>query len=156
MSQIYNTNSTVIKSLLKGKKFKIDDSLTESLIRSLSTKIFYTLAHYKLFDKLEGAIELGDEVVIYPYQSVVDDIRYIIELKGLQESPIIVQWNGKFDINEKKKKALFFVNMENFNVTDSLDDFVAFEQRVVATLHTIEDDFFKAVPANMNRVSGDE
>ena len=156
MQMIFSHSSPVIKNLLAGEKFRITDSLSESLIRSLSTKIFYTLAHYKFFDKFEGAIELGNDLTIYPYRSILGDIRYLIELKSLQDTPIVVQWNGKFDMKVKSKHSSFFINVEDFNVTNCLDNFVAFEQRVVATLHNIENEFFKAVPVNMHRPRVDE
>jgi len=156
MSMLFSHSSPVIKERLQGEKFRITDSLSESLIRSLSTKVFYTLAHYKLFDKFEGAIELGNDLVIYPYRSILGDIRYLIELKSLQDSPIIVHWNGKFDQKIKNKHSSFFINVKDFNVTNCLDNFVAFEQRVVAALHAIENEFFEAVPINMHRHDADD
>ena len=148
---LFSHNSPVIKELLKEEKFRISDSLSESLVRSLSTKVFYTLTHFKLFDKFEGAIELGNDLVIYPYRSILGDIRYLIELKSLQDSPIVVHWNGKFDQKLKNKHSSFFINVRDFNVTHCLDNFVAFEQRVVAALHAIENEFFDAIQINKTR-----
>lgn len=143
MTMIYTSVSPEIKKILAKKKYRINDPLSAQLVRSLSTKVFYTLAHYKLFDSLEGSIDLGP-IIITPYRSIVDDIRYIITLVGLQDDPIIVQWNGKFE-KLTKKTPDFFINVKDFNVTNNLESFVAFEQSVVATLHKIENDFFEPV-----------
>ena len=155
MTVIYSSTSSAVRSLLKAKKFRIEDPLSEQLIRSLTTKVFYTLAHYKLLDKFEGVIDLGP-VTIIPYRSILGDIRYLIELKSLQDSPVIVHWNGKFDQKIKNKHSSFFINVKDFNVTNCLDNFVAFEQRVVAALHAIENEFFEAVPINMHRHDADD
>lgn len=141
MTMIYTSVSPEIKKILAKKKYRIVDPLSEQLIRSLTTKVFYTLAHFKLFDELEGSIDLGP-VIITPYRSIVGDIRYIITLVGLQDEPVIVQWNGKFE-KLTKKTPDFFISLKDFNVTNCLDNFVKFEQSVVAKLHDIENKFFK-------------
>jgi hypothetical protein len=135
-----------VKQVLRAKKFRIEDPLTEQLVKSLTTKVFYTLAHHKLLDICHdgGAIKVGDEVTILPYRSILNDIRYILKFHGLQDSDFIIQWNGKFEPKGKTKHSMFFVNEKNFNVTDCLDSFVEFEQKVVAALHKIENGFFGA------------
>lgn len=144
MRELYDSNSQAVKQHLKAKKFRINDPLSEQLVKSLCTKIFYTLAHYKMFDTLTGTISIGP-VAITPYQSIVGDIRYIVEFFGLYEKPTIVHWNGKFDVAGKNKHSAFFINIEDFNVTNRLPPFVEFEQKVVKVLHDIEDQFFNVV-----------
>ena len=138
---IYDSNTPAVANILKQKKYKIADPLTDQLVKSLVTKIVYTLAHYKIFEEWSGTISL-DGVTVTPYTSIVGDIRYIFELDGLQYNPIIVQWNGKINPARNSKHSGIYINVKNFNVTEDLDRFVEFEQRVVAKLHAIEDHFF--------------
>ena len=148
MKQIFSMAVEPVKSLLESKKHRIADPLTEQLVISLTTKIFYTLANYKMFDKYEGIIDLGPVNVI-PYRSILGDIRYLLELKGLQDSPVIIQWNGKFEQKGKKKHSAFFISEKDFNVTNCLDNFVAFEQQVVEVLQAIEQQFYGAIQGNI-------
>lgn len=148
MKQIFNISSDPVKSLLDKQKYRIKDPLTEQLVLSLTTKIFYTLANYKMFDKYEGVIDLGPVNVI-PYRSILGDIRYLLELKGLQDSPVIIQWNGKFEQKGKKKHSAFFISEKDFNVTNCLDNFVSFEQQVVDVLQAIEQQFYGAIQGNI-------
>ena len=148
MTVIYSSTSSAVRSLLKAKKFRIEDPLSEQLVRSLTTKVFYTLAHYKLLDKFEGVIDLGP-VTIIPYRSILGDIRYVLELKGLQDSAVVVQWNGKFEKLGKERHSDFFISEKDFNVTNCLDNFVAFEQQVVQVLQAIEAQFFEATKVNV-------
>lgn len=145
----------MVQSLLRAKKFRIEDPLSEQLIRSLTTKVFYTLAHYKLLDKFEGVIDIGP-VTIVPYRSILGDIRYLLEFKGLQDEAIVVQWNGKFEKKGKEKHSGFFISEKDFNVTNCLDTFVTFEQQVVAVLQAIENQFFEATKVNIQPRSVEE
>ena len=146
-----HTNKTV-KKLLARKKYKVEETLTEALLKALSTKVFYTLAHYKLFDKFAGTIQLGEGLAeITPYRSVLGDVRFIITLRPEDHEEITVYWDGKMSLKSKTNSSGVMVDRPNLNFVQNLDHFVAFEQKVVEKLHAIEDQFFEAVPINMTK-----
>lgn len=149
--QILSASSPYVKNLLSRKKFKVEESLTEALLKALSTKIFYTLAHYKLFDQLVGTIQLGEGLAeITPYRSVLGDVRFIVKLKPAENEEIVVYWDGKMSLKSKTNSSGVTVDRPNLNFVSDLDRFVKFEQKVVEKLHAIEDQFFEAVPVNIN------
>ncbi len=149
---ILNHNAKEVKELLKRKKYKVEESLTEALLKALATKIFYTLAHYKLFDKFVGTIQLGEGLAeITPYRSVLGDVRFIVELYPNESEKIVVYWDGKMSLKSKANSSGITVDRPNLNFVQNLDSFVAYEQKVVEQLHAIEDQFFEAVQVNMVR-----
>ena len=144
-------NSKGVKELLKRKKFKVEESLTEALLKSLSTKVFYTLAHYKFFDKFGGTIQLGNGIAeITPYRSVLGDVRYIFTLRPEGHKEITVYWDGKMSLKSKTNSSGVTVDQPDLNFVQDLDFFVKFEQKVVEALHAIEDQFFEAVPVEIS------
>ena len=149
--QMLTASSPAVKELLQRKKFKVEESLTEALLKALSTKVFYTLAHYKLFEKFVGTIQLGDGLAeITPYHSVLGDVRFIIKLRPADNEEIVVYWDGKMSLKSKTNTSGIAVDRPNLNFVSDLDRFVEFEQKVVEKLHAIEDQFFEAVPVNIN------
>ena len=148
--QILSASNSVVKRLLQRKKFKVEESLTEALLKALSTKIFYTLAHYKLFDQLVGTIQLGEGLAeITPYRSVLGDVRFIVKLRPVDNEEIVVYWDGKMSLKSKTNSSGITVDRPNLNFVNDLDRFVEFEQKVVEKLHAIEDQFFTAIPVNV-------
>ena len=156
--QILSASSPYVKNLLSRKKFKVEESLTEALLKALSTKIFYTLAHYKLFDQLVGTIQLGEGLAeITPYRSVLGDVRFIVKLKPAENEEIVVYWDGKMSLKSKTNSSGVTVDRPNLDFSQNLDFFVQFEQKVVEQLHAIEDQFFEAIPVEVgNRAQAEE
>ena len=146
MTQIYNASAPLIKKLLASKKFRIEDSLTAELVKYLTTKVFYTLSAAKLLDRFEGAIQLGEELTVYPYRSILNDVRFLIKYESLLDGKVVIQWNGKFGGKNEVHHNDFFVNQKDFNVTTDLDSFVQFEQRIVKILNDVENGLFSALP----------
>ena len=150
-------NSKGVKELLKRKKFKVEESLTEALLKSLATKVFYTLAHYKFFDRFGGTIQLANGIAeITPYRSVVGDVRYVFTLRPEGHKEIVVYWDGKMSLKSKSTASGVTVDQPDLNFVQDLDFFVKFEQKVVEALHAIEDQFFEAVPVKISRESTEE
>lgn len=141
MSVIQQSNPE-LKAILKNKKFPIEDSLTNELIKSLVTKTFYTLHSAQIFTQYDGPIDI-DDLTITPYRSVTGDLRFIVSFNTLYNVILHVFWNGKFDTKERGGKAKFFTSFP-YNASEDLDRFVAFEQRVVEKLKKIQDQFFSA------------
>lgn len=146
----YHFSHLEVDERLKRRKYKITDKLTEELIKSLTTKIVYTLSHYGVLSEYKGTVDC-EVFTVTPYSSVLGDTRFIIELNGLQDTPFMIVWNGKFSIRRKSPHSGIFVTEKDFNVQNCLDSFVAFEQKVVNVLHQIEEHFFEAVPVNQHR-----
>ena len=134
----------VAKEQLKSKK-KIENDFTRSLILSLTTKIFYTAFRLKMAQ--EGAFVFNPEkqndlpsINVYGYKAQGSGIRYIIEIDNFRDEVFKIFWDGKFDDAAKKDKSKVYLNIENFNVTDSLDEYVLFEMNVVSVLQRYENE----------------
>lgn len=139
----------------KTKKFKIEDPLTEQLIKSLTTKIVYTLSHFGVLTEYKGTVDC-EVFSVTPYTSMVGDTRFVLEFVGAFPEPLIVMWNGKFSIRRKSAHSGLFVNVKDLNVQNDLDKFVEYEQKVVGILQTIEKSFFEAVPVNVFKPGQEE
>ena len=139
--QIIQQTNPQLKAILKNKKYFIEDSLTTELMKSLITKVFYTLYSTGLLETCPGPIDI-DDLTITPYRSVTGDVRYIVSFNTLYRVILHVFWNGKFDIKERGGKAKFFTSFP-YNASEDLDRFVNFEKRVIEKLQKIQDEFFK-------------
>lgn len=145
-SFIYNASHPVVKKLLSSKKFKVEDPLTGNLLRSLTTKIFYTLAHFKVFDNCEGTIAIGDAVKVIPYHDILGNVRYIICFSLESTGDIQVNWNGHV---KAQGPMGITVNKERLNFSADLQEFVDFEQQVVNGLQSIEAAHFEVNSTNV-------
>jgi hypothetical protein len=133
-----------VKNQLQTKE-KIKNDFTRSLILSLTTKIFYTAFRLKIAQ--DGAFVLNSEkqnnlpsISVNGYKAADGGIRYIIEIDNFKGTPFKIFWDGKFDDPAKKVKSKIYLNIENFNVVDSLDEFVLFEMGIVSVLQKYENE----------------
>ena len=145
---IYNASHPVVKKLLSSKKFKVEDPLTGNLLRSLTTKIFYTLTHFKVFNNCEGFVDIGNAAKVIPYHDILGNIRYIMCFSLESTGDIQVNWNGQIQALSRSPLSIT-VNKEGLNFSTDLQEFVDFEQQVVNGLQSIEAAHFEVNTANV-------
>jgi hypothetical protein len=150
-SKIYFRNAKEIDKIIKNNpKFHITESLTKTLISSLTTKIFFTLTRGRAFDEMSYSLNIGKKVTVIPYKWSMSNtsIRFIIKISNFFEADkdreLIIFWDGKFAKTKNDSTPFSFhnitVNVENLDLSKPgmLDYYTVIEQEIVAELQIMD------------------